>query len=112
MKNTLLIVLGYTLIGVSLGAQAGDFRMQIKDIMRLSGQGIIMTGKIADGQISNGDSICVPLIGGGKAGRQVKGIEKLSKVVTSAGAGEHVGLLVGELTEDEVAKGEVLVSGC
>ena len=100
------------LFGLCAQASETDFKMEIKDTMRLSGQGIIMTGKIAQGIVRSGDSLCVPLANGSQVGREIKGMEKMSKVVDVASAGEHIGIMVGDLNEDDIAVGQLLKSGC
>jgi elongation factor Tu len=112
MKRTNLSITITLFFGLFAQAAAADFSMQIRDTMRLSGQGIIMTGKIASGVIHNGDSLCVPLAQGGQVGREVKGMEKISKVVDTANAGDNIGILVADLKEDDIAVGQNLTDGC
>ena len=112
MKNTKSLMLIPLFFGLSAQASEADFNMEIKDTMRLSGQGIIMTGQIAGGTVRNGDSLCVPLADGSQVGREIKGMEKISKVVEVATAGDHIGILVGDLTEDDIAVGQILKAGC
>ena len=112
MKNTKSIMLMPLFFGLSALASEAEFSMEIKDTMRLSGQGIIMTGKIAEGTVHNGDSLCVPLADGSQVGREVKAMEKISKVVKVATAGDNIGILVGDLTEDDIAVGQTLKAGC
>ena len=112
MKNLKAIILLLPFFGLSALAAEAEFSMEIKDTMRLSGQGIIMTGQIVEGTVRNGDSLCVPLADGGQVGREVKGMEKISKVVEVATAGDHIGILVGDLSEDDIAVGQILMAGC
>ena len=74
------LALTFALLTVA-NSQASDpdapFSMTIQDTMRVPKKGVVMTGQIEQGQVRNGEIICVPLKAGGTISSQVEGMEKM-----------------------------------
>jgi elongation factor Tu len=88
-----------------------DFSMQVMDAFTVSGQGTVLTGRIAAGSVSVGDTVCVPLKDGETVARSLKGIEMFRKLLERAEAGQTVGLLV-DVDSKQVEKGAMLHADC
>ena len=91
--------------GLAVAAQAcasADFAMMVMDVFKVSGQGVVLTGRIESGQVQPGDHVC---LGGGHA-LTVKALQAGGRSAESAGRGEIVGILVDGVAKEDVAKGE------
>lgn len=84
----------------------GAFAMQAQDVFSITGRGIVVTGIVASGAVSVGDTVCV----GASAPVTVKGIEMFKKLLDRAAAGDRVGLLFDELTKTDIEKGDQIRS--
>ena len=91
---------------------AEAFTMTVADRFRISDGGLVLTGTIAAGSISVGDSLCLVPASGSPRGIKVTGIESFNKLLDSASAGEQVGLLVTGVARDDVNVGDLLQAGC
>lgn len=109
------LALIFSLVTVA-NSQASDpdapFSMTIQDTMRVPKKGVVITGQIEQGQVKNGELVCVPLVAGGTISSQVDGMEKMSRLVDTASAGDHVGILVSNVEEDDIAVGMELHGQC
>ena len=89
-----------------------DFSMTIMDVFTITGKGVVLTGQVETGTVEVGDWVCVPMLNGGSAGRQVTGLEMFRKVLARAEAGDNVGVLVDGVERKQVAKKAELTAGC
>jgi translation elongation factor EF-Tu-like GTPase len=95
--------------GIGLSA-AAEFRMIVQDVFRITGRGVLVSGKIEAGIVAAGSSVAIERDGRQVGTSEVIGIERFRKVVTEAEGGEEVGLLLRELRREHVAAGDVLRS--
>jgi len=95
--------------GIGLSA-AAEFRMIAQDVFRITGRGVLVSGKIEAGIVAAGSSVAIERDGRQVGTSEVIGIERFRKVVMEAEAGEEVGLLLRELRREHVAAGDVLRS--
>ena len=95
--------------GIGLSA-AAEFRMIAQDVFRITGRGVLVSGKIEAGIVAAGSSVAIERDGRQVGTSEVIGIERVRKVVMEAEAGEEVGLLLRELRREHVAAGDVLRS--
>lgn len=81
------------------------FRMTVADVFFIRNRGLVATGQVEAGTVSKGDSVSVN-------GREVKvdGIEMFRKVLDSANAGDNIGLLLRDVTKDDVKPGDVIAA--
>ena len=83
------------------------FRMEIEDVFSIRGRGTIVTGHIKQGSLSTGE--VVELRGQGYPREVIiEAIEMFHRKVEQAGAGDHVGLVLKDITKDQVQRGDVL----
>jgi len=87
-----------------------SFRMTVEDVFFIRGRGTVATGKIEQGLLKVGDELTLTRQG---ATRKVvvSGIETFRKQIPQAAAGDNVGLLLKDLTKDDVKTGDVLSAG-
>lgn len=81
---------------------AGEFRLEVADVMKITGAGTLLFGEVASGRVATGDTVCVT---GVDRSLEVAAIEQYNKVLTSVAAGEPAGLLFTDLDTNAVAIG-------
>ena len=84
------------------------FRMTIEDIFSIKGRGTVVTGQVESGTLKIGDEVIIQ----GKSGEKkttVTGIEMFRKMLDSAKAGDNVGILLRNISKDELQKGDLLL---
>ena len=85
------------------------FRMTVEDVFSIKGRGTVVTGKIETGTVKVGDEISIQ----GKNGEKrtiVAGVEMFRKTMSQANAGDNVGILLRDITKQDVQQGDVLLS--
>jgi len=87
-------------------AVAGSFAMSVADVFTVTGKGVVVTGQVKSGAISVGDSVC---ISGGQP-VTVESIEMFRKILDTLAAGDRGGLLLKDISKNDVQKGEVVRS--
>jgi translation elongation factor EF-Tu-like GTPase len=91
-------------------APSGPFRLEVEDVFSITGRGTVVTGTVASGRVRVGDSVGLRRADGSRVELEVTGLEAFQKRMTSAGAGDHIGVLVNGVGSDEIAQGDVLES--
>ena len=84
------------------------FRMTVEDVFFIRGRGTVVTGQIESGTLNVNDEIYIRRPNSSKR-VTVTGIEMFRKIVDQAQAGDNVGVLLRDLTKQEVEKGDVLL---
>ncbi len=79
------------------------FQMTVEDVFLLRDQRVVVTGRIRSGTLKVGDEVNL-------LGRKVKidGIEAFMRALKHAGAGDTVGVLLHDVSRDDVHPGDVL----
>ena len=82
------------------------FRMTVQDVFSIKGRGTVVTGQIQSGTLGVGDEILIQ----GKSSKTtvVNGIEMFRKIVTRVQAGDNVGVLLKDISKEDVQQGDVL----
>lgn len=82
------------------------FRMTVQDIFSIKGRGTVVTGQIESGSLGVGDEILIQ----GKSSKTtvVNGIEMFRKIVDRAQAGDNIGVLLKDISKEDVQQGDVL----
>jgi len=89
-----------------LAQAAGDaFHMPVADAFKITGKGVVLTGRIASGSVNVGDSVCLTAAKIGTRTLKVEGIEMFRKVLDSARQGDMVGILVGGIEAKDITRG-------
>lgn len=85
------------------------FSMVIEDVFSIRGKGTVVVGHIKSGFIRKGDTVTLQYINGATRSVVVAGIEKLSKRLDFAQAGEKVGMLLKGISDTDIGRGDILV---
>ena len=83
------------------------FRMVVQDVLSIKGRGSVITGRIESGTITVGNEIRIQ----GKSSSTtavINCIEINRKVTTHAQAGDDVGILLRDIGQGDVQKGDLL----
>jgi hypothetical protein len=95
--------------GAPIGLGRTAFTMQVEDVFMIAKRGTVVTGRVATGTVQVGDRLVVESEQG-RLATTCTGIEQFRKVCESAGAGDHVGLMLGGVDKAQVAAGAWLRS--
>jgi len=85
------------------------FRMTVEDVFSIAKRGTVVTGKIEKGTLKVGDEV---VIRGSNGERKtvVTGIEIFRKIVSQATAGDTVGVLLKDISKQDVQRGDEILS--
>ena len=87
-----------------------SFRMTVNDVFFIRGRGTVVTGQIESGTLNVHDEIYLQHPNSSSSKRvTVTGIEMFRKILDQAKAGDNVGVLLRDITKQEVEKGDVLL---
>ena len=89
------------------------FRMNVEDVVTISGRGTVATGRIDRGRVRVGDNVeIVGLIDAEAKPRQVvvTGVQSFRKDVPVGEAGMNVGILLRGVKRNEIQRGQVLAA--
>ncbi len=84
------------------------FRMTIADVFFIRGRGTVVTGQVESGTLNVNDEIYLRRPSSSRK-VVVTGIEMFHKLSNQAQAGENVGVLLRDITKQDVEKGDVLL---
>ena len=88
--------------------KTGAFLMPINDVFSISGKGTVVTGRIERGTISIGDTIQIIGLNHDIITTTVLKIEYMKKELDSAKAGDVVGIVLKDVSKDDIEIGQVL----
>lgn len=89
---------------------SGDFMMTIADIFFIKGRGVVVTGRVDQGSITTGQRVRIGEVGGPAIEAQVTAIETFRKQVPTATQGDNIGLLLRDVTRDQLKQGMVITT--
>ena len=81
-----------------------EFKMTIEDVFTITGRGTVVTGRVESGSVQINDTVLI----NGSRPVVVTGIEMFRKTLDVAVAGDNCGLLLRNITRDEISQGDVL----
>ena len=90
------------------GSIGGTFRFTIEDVFVIQGRGTVVTGRVEVGTVTVGDVVEWDGPDGLPRSARVVALEAFRKQLTTAGVGEVIGLLLGDLARTELPVGAVL----
>ena len=83
---------------------SGGFHMMVDDVFTITGRGTVVTGKVDSGELHVGDTVTInnarPAV--------VSGIEMFRQTLDYVQAGENAGILLKDISRDDIHKGDVL----
>jgi len=81
----------------------------IMDVFTIKDVGIVVVGEFRDGTIHKGDNIVLRRTDGSRHRVTIGGIEKYRQgMLDFASAGENVGVLLNDITKNDVGRGDIL----
>jgi elongation factor Tu len=84
-----------------------SFQMTVEDVFTIRGSGTVLTGRIERGVLKVGDEVTLKnRMGSTKI--VVNGLESFRKTLLEAKAGDNVGVLVRDIAQKEVQRGDTL----
>ena len=85
------------------------FLMPIDDVFTISGRGTVVTGRISSGIIRTDNE--VEILGLGRSyWAKVTGVEMFNKVLDEAQKGDHVGMILSDVSKDDIERGMFVCS--
>ena len=91
------------------GGVPASFRMRVEDTFVITGRGLVATGRIEAGTVSEGTEVRVVRGDQVVAATTVSAIEQFRKQADTATVGENVGLLLG-VDKGVVVRGDLLTA--
>ena len=85
------------------------FRMTVEDVFSIAKRGTVITGKIEGGTLNVGDEVAIQ----GRNGERktvITGIEMFRKTTSQANVGDNVGILLKDISKQDVQRGDVILS--
>lgn len=80
------------------------FRMYVDDVFSITGRGTVVTGRVDSGIVNIGDVVTI----NGTINSKVLGIEMFRKSLDYAQAGDDCGLLLENISREDIHKGDYL----
>ena len=90
------------------GSIGGPFRMLVEDVFVIQGRGTVVTGRVELGSVSVGEVVEWTHPDGRAMSASVSGLEAFRKTLTTAGAGEMIGVLLRDVERADIPAGSVL----
>ncbi|MFE7196042.1 EF-Tu/IF-2/RF-3 family GTPase [Microbacterium oxydans] len=91
---------------MAVGSEAGAGEVAVEDVFRITGRGLVATGKVSRGVVRIGDAVSVIRDGAALSTTEITGIEMFRKRANEARAGDMVGVLLAG--KNDVARGDVI----
>jgi translation elongation factor EF-Tu-like GTPase len=86
------------------------FSMTVEDVFTIAGRGTVVTGRIASGTVSNGQTVRLTRRDASVRAIEIIGVEMFGKKVDVASAGDNVGLLLCGASKADVGQGDVVTA--
>ncbi len=87
-----------------------QFRMNVEDVFRIVGRGMVVTGRVRGTSVRVGDSVILVCAGGAQHTATVQGIESHQTLRDKADPGDAVGILLSGLRPGDIHAGDLLVA--
>lgn len=88
-----------------------DFKMVVEDVFTITGRGTVITGAIDSGLIRINEEVEIYGTSGFKRKTIVTGIEMFRKTLDFAQADDNVGLLLHDISSNDIEKGDLITKG-
>lgn len=86
-----------------------EFRITVQDVFTITGRGTVITGQVESGEVRVGEELRIQRVNGQVGTTVVTGIEQFRKILDYAKQGDNVGILLRDVTKQDVGKGDVLI---
>ena len=88
---------------------SAGFSFTVEDVFTITGRGTVVTGRIALGSVSVGDTVTLKRTDGSTQVVTIIAIEMFRKILQTAKEGDNVGLLLREVTKAGISRGDMLL---
>ncbi len=88
----------------------GESRMVVDDVFSIKGRGTVATGRIESGRFAVDMPVNIVKPDGSMVETMIIGIESFAKTKDEAVAGDNVGLLLANITRDDIERGFTVVA--
>lgn len=88
----------------------GESRLVVDDVFSIKGRGTVVVGQVNSGAFMIGMPVNIVRADGSMVETTVAGIEAFAKIKDAAVAGDNVGLLLANITRDNVERGDSIVA--
>ena len=85
------------------------FSLVVEDVFSIRGMGTVITGRIKSGSVRTGDTVTLQRVNSSTRSVVVGGIEKFSKRLDFAQAGENVGMFLKDVSKNDISRGDILI---
>lgn len=85
------------------------FSLMVEDVFSIRGKGTVVTGRIKSGSVRTGDTVTLQRVNGTTRSVIVVGIEKFSKMLDFAQVGDNVGMLLKDVSKNDISRGDILI---
>lgn len=85
------------------------FSLVVEDVFSIRGKGTVITGRIKSGSVRTGDTVTLQRVNSTTRSVVVVGIEKFSKRLDFAQAGENVGMFLKDVSKNDISRGDILI---
>lgn len=86
-----------------------SFMMKIEDVFVITGKGVEITGCVAEGEVTTGETLTFEKANGNTITAKAMRIEMYSKIVDKAVKGDNVGILLDTMEKSNFSRGDVAV---
>ena len=86
----------------------GAFLFSIEDVFTISGRGTVVTGRVQRGTVKVGDKVQIIGLNEEILTTEVIGVEMFREQKDKATIGENAGIILKDVTRDQVARGQIL----
>ena len=85
------------------------FKLVVEDVFKIVDRGIVVTGRVNEGKIFVGDEIEIHKTNGTVIQSKVEDMEKFHELIDVAQMGDDIGMLVANVTKEDVSRGDVVL---
>ena len=88
-----------------------SFSIKVDDVFMITGRGVVITGEVAYGRVSVGDSVKIIKSRGQRIESTVTAVEKFRRLLDSAEQGDKVGIFLSGVTKAQIERGDYVIKG-
>ncbi len=87
------------------------FSIKAEQVFFIKTRGVVITGEVAQGEVSVGDGVKVIKSNGQRIESAVVGIEQFRKFLDKAKKGDKIGLMLAGVTKEQISAGDIVIKG-
>ena len=87
---------------------SGPGKLEVEDVFSIKGRGTIVTGRVDDGSFRINDKVVIRKPDGSEKISSITGIEAFRRSLDLAQQGDNCGLLLSDITRNDVGRGDMV----